>query len=95
MLRIREVIAKELSLSVEEVMRLSLKAFFEREIRAAQMDIADLQDRYGVRDSAELRARIERGEIYSHPAWEESIEWERLENYIARLRRLADEVSNV
>ncbi len=85
-------VARELSIPPQELMRRSLRAFIEREIRAAQMDIGDLQDRYGVRSSVELRARIEKGEIYSHPAWEESIEWENLEAYISRLERLLEEL---
>ena len=59
----------------------------------AQLDIADLQDRYSVSTSAELVARIEQGQIYSHPAWEESIEWENLEAYIDRLIQLQAQVT--
>jgi hypothetical protein len=43
-----EKLAKALDLSPEELHRRSLKAFLEREIRTTQLDIADLQDRYGV-----------------------------------------------
>jgi hypothetical protein len=35
-----------------------------------------------VRSAAELRAQIERGDLSSHPAWEDAIEWEWLETYI-------------
>ncbi len=51
------------------------------------MDIADLQDRYGARTSAELAAQIECGEVYDHPAWEELIEWQNLEAYLERMSR--------
>jgi len=88
-----ETVARELNMPPTELIRRSLRAFLEREIRAAQLDIGDLQDRYGAKDAAELRARIERGEVSSHPAWEEAIEWEHLEAYISRLRRLLAEVS--
>jgi len=80
-------IARELTVSPEELQRRSLQAFIERERRLAHLDIADLQDRYGVRTAAELAAKIEQGEVYSHPAWEELIEWERLEAYLARLEQ--------
>lgn len=78
-------IASELTVSPEELQRRSLQAFIERERRLANLDIADLQDRYGVQTAEELAAKIERGEVYAHPAWEESIEWERLEAYLIRL----------
>ncbi len=82
-----EQIAKELTVSPEELQRRSLKAFIEREQRLARMDIADLQDRYGVQTAAELAEKIDRGEVYAHPAWEEMIEWERLEAYLKRLEQ--------
>jgi len=69
-------LAHDLNLSPSDLIRRSVAAFLDRERRATQMDMADLQDRYGARTSAELAAKIERGEVYSHPAWEELIEWQ-------------------
>ncbi|MDH7486347.1 MAG: hypothetical protein QHJ81_08720 [Anaerolineae bacterium] len=43
--------------------------------------------------AAELRAKVERREIYSHPAWEELIEWQNLEAYLERLTHWQDELS--
>jgi hypothetical protein len=88
-------IARELQISPEELIQRSLKSFLEKEIRAVQMDIGDFQDRYDVQNPAELRAHIEQGKVYSHPAWEEAIEWERLEDYLSRLQRLLLEVGDV
>ena len=78
-------IARELTISPRELERRSLEAFIERERRLAYLDIADLQDRYGVRTAHELAQRIETKAVYSHPAWEELIEWEHLEAYLERL----------
>ncbi|HOU15742.1 MAG TPA: hypothetical protein PKZ84_21780 [Anaerolineae bacterium] len=83
-------IAQQLRLSPEELIQRSLASFLDREKRTVQMDIADLQDRYRTRSSADLRTRIENGEIYSHPAWEEAIEWEQLEAYLDHLQTLLD-----
>jgi len=80
-------IARELTVSPEELQRRSLQAFIERERRLTSLDIADLQDRYGVQTAAELADKIEGGEVYAHPAWEELIEWERLEAYLTRLEQ--------
>jgi hypothetical protein len=63
----------------------SLEAFIKRERRLVNLDIADLQDRYDVRTARDLASRIEIKAVYSHPAWEEMIEWERLEAYLQRL----------
>lgn len=80
-------LAHDLNLSPSDLIRRSVAAFLERERRATQMDMADLQDRYSVRTPAELAAKIERGEVYSHPAWEDLIEWQNLEAYLDRLAR--------
>ncbi len=78
-------LAHDSNLSPSDLIRRSVAAFLDRERRATQMDIADLQDRYGACTSAELAAKIERGEVYSHPAWEELIEWQNLEAYLDRI----------
>jgi hypothetical protein len=80
-----EQVAETLQVSPEELWRQSLDAYVMREKRLAQLDIADFQDRYGVTSSAELRQKIENGAIYSHPAWEDLIEWENLSSHIQRL----------
>lgn len=76
-----EMIADDLVISPQELEFRSLLAFIERERRLTQMDIADLQERYGVEHASELSKRIENRQVYSHPAWEELIEWEQLEAY--------------
>lgn len=82
-----ERLADELTISPDELERRSLLAFVDREQRLAKMDIADFEDRYGVHTSGELVVRIEQGSLYSHPAWEDSIEWAQLEAYLERLAR--------
>ena len=86
-------IARELTMSRSELERRSLDAFIERERRLVNLDIADLQDRYGVRTARDLASRIETKAVYSHPAWEELIEWERLETYLQRLNQWQTELS--
>jgi len=80
--------ASTLQITPEQLWRESLQAYIARQKRLAQMDIADLQDRYGVESPQELQVRIESGEIYSHPAWEELIEWENLLAHVERLDQL-------
>lgn len=83
-----EQAAEALQITPEELWRQSLEAYVSREKRLAQLDIADVQDRYGVTSCAELKEKIEIGAIYSHPAWEDLIEWENLLAHVERLERL-------
>ncbi len=79
------MMADELVISAQELERRSLLVFIERERRLTQMDVADLQDRYSVQQASELARKIENRQVHSHPAWEELIEWEQLEEYGSRL----------
>jgi hypothetical protein len=92
MVMVLEQVAETLQVSPEELWRQSLDAYIQREKRLAQLDVADVQDRYGVSSTAELRRKIEKGIIYSHPAWEDLIEWENLQAYIERLDSLRPQV---
>ena len=85
-----ERVARELNLSVDGLLQRSLQAFLRQEIRMVQMDIADFQDRYGVGATGELRAQIEQGKVHSHPAWEDAIEWEKLEGRLERIETMLD-----
>lgn len=85
-------VAQVLHLSPEELWRESLHAYLVRHKRVLQNDIADLQDRYGVASATELAQKIEQGEIYSHPAWEDLIEWENLLAHLERLTQLETEM---
>ena len=81
-------VAQTLHLSPEKLWRESLRAYLLRQKRVLQIDIADLQDRYGVASATELAQRIERGDVYSHPAWEDLIEWENLLAHLEQLTQL-------
>jgi hypothetical protein len=88
-----EDVARRLQMSPEQLWRESLRAYISREKRLAHMDIADIQDRYRVANPEELTRHIKSGEIYSHPAWEDLIEWENLLAHIERLDQLQLSVS--
>jgi hypothetical protein len=88
-----EHFARELAYSRSELERRSLQVFIERERRLVNLDITDLQDRYSVRTARHLSSRIATKAVYSHPAWEEMIEWERLETYLERLNNWQAELS--
>lgn len=94
MIPVLEDAAQELNIAPDSLWRESLGAYIARELRLTDLDIADLQDRYGVLSPEELKAKIDSGDIYSHPAWEEMIEWENLAAYRTRLARLQSSLTS-
>ena len=80
--------AQTLQIPPKQLWQESLQAYVSREKRRAQLDAADIQDRYGVSSPQELSQRIKAGEIYSHPAWENLIEWENLLAHMEQLDQL-------
>lgn len=83
-----EEVSKVLNISKEELTKKSLFSFINNEIKLAQVEISDIKDRYKVMSQKELEKKIKENKIYSHPAWEDLIEWENLEEYIVQLENL-------
>lgn len=81
-------ISKELNIPPDKLTRQSLIAYIEHELRLAEDDIADIRDKYLVATRTELERKIKKKEIYSHPAWEDIIIWENIEDHIAKLKKL-------
>ncbi len=61
MVMVLEQAAETLQVAPEELWRQSLEAYIQREKRLAQLDVADVQDRYGVSSIAELRQKSKTG----------------------------------
>lgn len=85
-------ISHRLGIPPEELVKKSVLSFIAHEIRLAEWDIADIKERYEVSSRVELEDKIKDRELCSHPAWEDLIHWENLEDYIARLRAIEEEV---
>lgn len=83
-----EEIAQDLNITPETLWQESLAAYVSRELRLVELNVADIQDRYGVVSPDKLENKIESGEIYSHPAWEDLIEWQSLLAHRKRLLHL-------
>jgi hypothetical protein len=73
-----------------EVVRKGLFSLMEKEIRLAEMEIANIRERYGVFSLDALYRAIQNGDVPEHPAWEDYIVWKNKEAQIARLRALAE-----
>jgi len=52
-----------------------LLAFIQNEIRQAELEIANVRERYGVFSVEELYEAIKNGRVVEHPAWEDYIIW--------------------
>lgn len=85
-------ISKELNVPSEELVHRGLLAYLEREIRLTEEDIADIRDKYSVATKAQLKRKIEKKEIYSHPAWEDLITWENSETHIKKLKKTIERI---
>lgn len=79
-------ISKIVGVSEEEIINKSLISFIEREIRLAEVDIADIRERYNVISKEELYEAIKSKKIASHPAWEDYIVWKNKERYVEDLK---------
>ena len=62
----------------------------EKEIRLAELEIAEIRERYDVFSKESLYRAIQDGQIAGHPAWEDYIVWKNKEAHIARLRQVAE-----
>ena len=60
-----------------------------KEIRLAELEIANIRDRYSVFSQEELYQAIQDGTAVEHPAWEDHIVWKNKLAHIQYLRQLA------
>ena len=64
-------------------------AFIQNEIRSAELEIANIRERYTVFSKEELYDAVKNGTVITHPAWEDYIVWKNKLAHIAYLRQLA------
>ncbi|MFH2218401.1 MAG: hypothetical protein ABII68_01925 [Pseudomonadota bacterium] len=81
-------VSEALNIPPDHIINMGIKSFLERQIRLAELDIADLREKYLVSSKEELEKKIKNNEVYSHPAWEDLIAWENTENHICQLKAI-------
>jgi len=81
-------VSETLDIPPDHIINMGIKAFLEREIRLAELDIADIREKYLVSSKEDLKNKITNKEINSHPAWEDLITWENTERYILQLKAI-------
>ncbi len=84
-------LSQKLGLSETELIYKGLLAFIQNEIRLAELEIANIRDRYSVFSKEELYEAIKNGRVLEHPAWEDYIIWKNKLTHIAFLHQLATE----
>jgi hypothetical protein len=80
-----------LALPEPELIRKGLLALIEKEIRLAELEIAQIRERYDAFSKEALHQAIEDSQVPGHPAWEDYIVWKNKEDHIARLRRVVEQ----
>ena len=83
-----------MALPEPEIIRKGLLALVEKEIRAAENEIAEIRERYDFFTKEDLSQAIQEGRVAGHPAWEDYIVWKNKEAYIERLHKIADKMSD-
>lgn len=76
--------------SEDEVIRRGMLALIEKELRQAEIEIAQIRERYDVFSKEELYRRIEEGKIPGHPAWEDYIVWKNKEAHVQQLLQMTE-----
>jgi len=80
-----------LALPEADLIRKGMLALTEKELRLAELEIAEIRERYDVFSKEALYEAIRTGAVAEHPAWEDYIIWKNKEVHIARLHQLAEQ----
>jgi hypothetical protein len=82
-----ERVSKALSVSPDELVRKGVEEFLEAQLRACFAEIREVETRYGVKSAGELEEKIRESVIVEHPAWEDLIVLENLEERAEKIRK--------
>jgi hypothetical protein len=84
---ILERVSKVLGVPQKELVRKGLEELLLSQLRTCSAEINEIQTRYGVKTTAELEKKVENGVIEEHPAWEDLILLENLQERISNIRK--------
>jgi len=82
-----ERLSKVLGVSPEELVRKGIEEFLQAQLRSCYAEIHEIKTRYDVKSGKELQKKIEGGSIAEHPAWEDLIVLENLEERAQTIRK--------
>ena len=87
-----EKIAIKEGVEKEKLMTLSLIAYLNEKKKKYMEERLEIFKRYNVNSAKELEEKIKKGEINEHPAWEDLITLENLEEMI---KEISDDIRNL
>ncbi len=85
-------IAKRLGIEPETLERNAIKLWLQHRLRIIEVEIMSILNRYNVKSLGELEAKIKSGDIPGHPAWEDLITLENLEDEKKRVIEVLQEI---
>ena len=83
---ILERVSKVLGVSPKELVKKGLEGLLETQLRICFAEINEIKTRHEVKTAVELEKKIGKGEIAEHPAWEDLIVLENLEERAKKIR---------
>jgi hypothetical protein len=84
---ILERVSKVLGVPPKELVRKGLEGLLQAQLRMCFAEINEIKTRYSVKKAAELEKKIAGGSIAEHPAWEDLILLENLEERVKNIRQ--------
>ncbi len=82
-------ISKVLGVPPDELVRKGLEDFLKSQLRICLAEIGEVKAKYSIKSAAGLEKKIKDGAIEDHPAWEDLILLENLED---RAQKIKDEL---
>ena len=81
-----ERLSKVFGVPPDELVRKGIEEFLESQLRIYYAEINETKTRHDVKSAAELEKKIQKGAVAEHPAWEDLIVLENLEERAQKLR---------
>ena len=88
-------LAKKASISPDGLLREGLKLFLMRRKKELILEKLEILSRYGLKGIDQLEEKIRKGEVPEHPAWEDLIEVENIEDELREIQSYLDRLSRV
>lgn len=82
-----ERVSKVLGVPQKDLVRKGLEGLLQSQLRTCSAEINELKTKYNVKTKTELEKKIEKGTVEEHPAWEDLILLENLEERIRKIRK--------
>jgi len=82
-----ERVSKALGVPPDELVRRGIEKFLEAQLRVCFAEVCEVEARYGVKNAGELEEKVRRGTVDEHPASEDLIVLENLEERAEKIRK--------